>query len=59
MKKYVANNNTLILAVSAANVDLATSDALALAREVDPKGERTATWAAMRACSSANPKSSP
>ncbi|CAE7230638.1 dnm1l [Symbiodinium pilosum] len=41
VKKYVANNNTLILAVSAANVDLATSDALALAREVDPKGERT------------------
>ncbi|OLQ10276.1 Dynamin-related protein 3B [Symbiodinium microadriaticum] len=34
VKKYVASSNTLILAVSAANVDLATSDALALAREV-------------------------
>ena len=42
VKKYVASNNTLILAVSAANVDLATSDALALAREVDPQGQRTA-----------------
>ena len=46
VKKYVANSNTLILAVSAANVDLATSDALALAREVDPQGERTAPWTA-------------
>lgn len=41
VKKYVASSNTLILAVSAANVDLATSDALALAREVDPQGQRT------------------
>jgi dynamin 1-like protein len=31
----------LILAVSSANTDLATSDGLALAREVDPKGVRT------------------
>lgn len=39
--QYVQHKSCLILAVSAANVDLATSDALALAREVDPLGERT------------------
>ena len=31
----------VILAVSAANTDLANSDALMLARSVDPQGERT------------------
>jgi dynamin 1-like protein len=31
----------LILALSAANQDLANSDSLKLAREVDPNGERT------------------
>lgn len=31
----------IILAVTPANADLATSDALRLAREVDPTGERT------------------
>ncbi|CAJ1456356.1 unnamed protein product [Effrenium voratum] len=41
VRHYVAPKSTIILAVSAANVDLATSDALALAREVDPAGERT------------------
>jgi len=39
--RYVSHRSCLILAVSAANTDLATSDALALAREVDPHGERT------------------
>eukprot|EP00931_Biecheleriopsis_adriatica_P055628 TRINITY_DN32934_c0_g1_i1.p1 TRINITY_DN32934_c0_g1~~TRINITY_DN32934_c0_g1_i1.p1 ORF type:complete len:358 (-),score=64.57 TRINITY_DN32934_c0_g1_i1:132-1205(-) len=39
--RYVRERNCIILAVSAANSDLATSDALALAREVDPQGERT------------------
>jgi len=39
--RYVSSPSCLILAVSAANADLTTSDALALAREVDPKGERT------------------
>jgi Dynamin family/Dynamin central region len=34
-------DNAIILAVSPANADLATSDALKLAREVDPTGERT------------------
>jgi dynamin 1-like protein len=31
----------LILALTAANTDLANSDALKMAREVDPTGERT------------------
>lgn len=39
--QYVSHESCLILAVSAANADLATSDALALAREVDRRGERT------------------
>lgn len=38
---HIAKPNCLILAVAAANADLATADSLALAREVDPKGERT------------------
>lgn len=39
--RYISPRSCLILAVSAANADLATSDALALAREVDPEGLRT------------------
>ncbi|CAE8597978.1 unnamed protein product, partial [Polarella glacialis] len=39
--RYILPKSSIILAVSAANADLATSDALALAREVDPLGERT------------------
>lgn len=38
---HVVPQHTLIMAISAANVDLANSDALQLAREVDPKGDRT------------------
>jgi dynamin 1-like protein len=38
---YISKPTTIILAVSAANQDLATSDALMLAREVDPDGHRT------------------
>lgn len=34
-------DNSVILAVSAANVDLANSEALKLARSVDPQGRRT------------------
>lgn len=41
VKKYVEKPSSIILAISAANSDLATSDALALAREVDPQGLRT------------------
>ena len=38
---YVRAPNTIILAVSPANADIANSDAIKLAREVDPSGERT------------------
>ncbi|XP_029295454.1 dynamin-1-like protein isoform X2 [Cottoperca gobio] len=38
---FISNPNCLILAVSPANSDLATSDALKLARDVDPDGRRT------------------
>ena len=38
---YIEPANALILAVSAANSDLATSDAIQLARRVDPDGLRT------------------
>ncbi|NXD32188.1 DNM1 protein, partial [Spelaeornis formosus] len=38
---YVSKPNSVILAVSPANVDLANSDALKLARSVDPRGLRT------------------
>eukprot|EP00439_Symbiodinium_sp_Y106_P052300 s2165_g7.t1 len=38
---HIASSRCLILAVAAANADLATADSLALAREVDPRGERT------------------
>jgi len=40
-RKYVEGKNAIILAVTPANADIATSDALRLAREVDPAGERT------------------
>lgn len=39
--KFISKENALILAVSAANTDLATSDALSLAASVDPNGDRT------------------
>jgi replication fork clamp-binding protein CrfC len=39
--KFISAPNALILALTAANTDLANSDALKLAREVDPDGERT------------------
>lgn len=35
---YITNPNSVILAVTAANTDFATSEALKLAREVDPDG---------------------
>ena len=37
---HLQGDNAIILAVTPANADLATSDALHLAREVDPTGER-------------------
>ncbi|KAF9930034.1 vacuolar protein sorting-associated protein 1 [Linnemannia zychae] len=39
--KYITKPNSIILAVTAANVDLANSDGLRLARDVDPEGART------------------
>lgn len=38
---YISRETCLVLAVTPANSDLATSDALKLAREVDPQGLRT------------------
>lgn len=40
---FISNPNSVILAVSPANSDLATSDALKLAREVDPDGRKFCT----------------
>ncbi|KAF5836630.1 P-loop containing nucleoside triphosphate hydrolase protein [Dunaliella salina] len=40
-RQYIKGENAIILAVTPANADLATSDALRMAREVDPSGERT------------------
>uniref|UniRef100_A0AAZ3RFN2 Dynamin-1-like protein n=1 Tax=Oncorhynchus tshawytscha TaxID=74940 RepID=A0AAZ3RFN2_ONCTS len=39
--KHISNPNSIILAVTAANTDMATSEALKVAREVDPDGRRT------------------
>ncbi|XP_024543962.1 dynamin-related protein 1E [Selaginella moellendorffii] len=41
VRSYVEKENTIILAISPANQDIATSDAMKLAREVDPTGDRT------------------
>ncbi|KAH9842986.1 Dynamin central region-domain-containing protein [Rhodofomes roseus] len=39
--KFISKPACIILAVTAANTDLANSDGLKLAREVDPEGQRT------------------
>uniref|UniRef100_A0A8C5ASG2 Dynamin-1-like protein n=1 Tax=Gadus morhua TaxID=8049 RepID=A0A8C5ASG2_GADMO len=39
--KHISNPNCIILAVTAANTDMATSEALKVAREVDTDGRRT------------------
>ena len=41
INEYIQQQNTIILAVTPANQDLANSDALKLARDVDPSGQRT------------------
>ncbi|CRG97382.1 dynamin-like protein, putative [Plasmodium gallinaceum] len=41
VNKYIKNPNCIILAVSCANIDLANSDSLKMARSVDPMHERT------------------
>ena len=37
---YICRDTCLILAVTPANTDIATSDALQLARQADPEGEK-------------------
>jgi replication fork clamp-binding protein CrfC len=39
--KFISKPNAIILAVTAANTDLANSDGLKMARDVDPEGTRT------------------
>ncbi|XP_034036310.1 dynamin-3-like [Thalassophryne amazonica] len=39
--QYISKENCLILAVTPANTDLANSDALKMAKDVDPQGQRT------------------
>ncbi|RWR93289.1 dynamin-related protein 5A [Cinnamomum micranthum f. kanehirae] len=41
VRSYIEKPNCIILAISPANQDLATSDAIKISREIDPKGERT------------------
>ncbi|KAG9140648.1 hypothetical protein Leryth_006842 [Lithospermum erythrorhizon] len=41
VRSYVEKPNCIILAISPANQDIATSDAIKLSREVDPAGDRT------------------
>ncbi|XP_061361054.1 dynamin-related protein 5A isoform X3 [Gastrolobium bilobum] len=41
VRSYIEKPNSIILAISPANQDLATSDAIKISREVDPSGERT------------------
>lgn len=38
---YIVNPNSIILAVSSGNTDFSTSEAVKLARDVDPQGRRT------------------
>lgn len=38
--QFISNPNSIILAVTAANTDMATSEALKIAREVDPDGKQ-------------------
>ncbi|KDP45954.1 hypothetical protein JCGZ_11857 [Jatropha curcas] len=41
VRSYVEKPNCIILAITPANQDIATSDAIKLSREVDPTGQRT------------------
>ncbi|XP_048319684.1 phragmoplastin DRP1E-like [Ziziphus jujuba] len=41
VRSYVEKPNCIILAITPANQDIATSDAIKISREVDPTGERT------------------
>ena len=37
--EYISNPNSIILSLTAANTDMATSESIKLAREVDPEGK--------------------
>ena len=54
--EYISNPISIILSVTAANTDLATSEALKLAREVDPEGLLT-TQVSLRFDPSIHPSS--
>lgn len=41
LQKYIENPNSIILAVTSANTDIATSEALKFSKEIDPDGRRT------------------
>jgi dynamin 1-like protein len=41
IEHFIVNPNSIILAVSPANVDMATSESLKMARDIDPDGRRT------------------
>lgn len=41
IQKYISKEQTIILAVVPCNVDIATTEALSMALEVDPEGDRT------------------
>ena len=41
IEEYIKSENTIILAITAANGDLTNSDGLNLARRYDPEGKRT------------------
>lgn len=38
---YIANPNSIVLAVVTANTDMATAESIKLARDIDPDGRRT------------------
>ena len=50
LMQFITKDNCLILAVTPANIDLANSDALKIAKEVDPQGMHTAWWIANYYC---------
>nr|KAF6382414.1 hypothetical protein mPipKuh1_008800 [Pipistrellus kuhlii] len=41
IKKYILRQQTIMLVVVPSNVDIATTEALSMAQEVDPEGDRT------------------
>jgi len=53
--EFITKENCLILAISPANTDLANSDALKIAKEVDPQGKflwRQVTWLQLKTVTS-------